>query len=77
MKTQQAILFRFNNKNIQVNFVDKTALLLHQDNNMVYYADAEGNQSSYVLKHVLESGNKALIKRLKYTREIQQQLLQN
>jgi hypothetical protein len=42
LKTEQAILFRLNNKMIQVNFNDKSQLILYTQKDMMLYSAAQG-----------------------------------
>jgi polo-like kinase 1 len=70
MKTRHAIMFRLSNKIVQVNFTDKTEILLSSENKMVTYVNKKGERSNYPLATALESTNTEMAKRLKYTKEI-------
>ena len=70
MKTRHAIMFRLNNKLVQVNFTDKTEILLSSENKIVTYVNKKGERSNYPLSTALESSNTEMSKRLKYTKEI-------
>lgn len=70
MKTKHAIMFRLSNKIVQVNFTDKTEIILSSENKMVTYVNKKGERSNYPLASALESSNTEMAKRLKYTKEI-------
>ncbi len=42
MKSDQGILFRLNNKIIQVNFNDKSQIILYTDKDLLLYSNAQG-----------------------------------
>jgi len=70
MKTRHAIMFRLSNKIVQVNFTDKTEILLSSENKTVTYVNKKGERTNYPLATALESTNTEMAKRLKYTKEI-------
>ena len=70
MKTRHAIMFRLSNKVVQVNFTDKTEILLSSENKMVTYVNKKAERSNYPLASALVSTNLEMVKRLKYTKEI-------
>ncbi|CAD8162446.1 unnamed protein product [Paramecium pentaurelia] len=70
MKTRHAIMFRLSNKIVQVNFTDKTEIILSSEYKMVTYVNKTGERSHYPLATALDSQNKEMSKRLKYTKEI-------
>lgn len=70
MKTKHAIMFRLSNKIVQVDFKDKTEIILSSENKMVTYVNKKGEKSNYPLATALESTNVEMAKRLKYTKEI-------
>jgi polo-like kinase 1 len=77
MKTRHAIMFRLSNKIVQVNFTDKTEIILSSENKMVTYVNKKGERSNYPLATALESSNTEMAKRLKYTKEILTHMLNN
>jgi polo-like kinase 1 len=77
MKTRHAIMFRLSNKIVQVNFTDKTEIILSSENKLVTYVDKKGERTNYPLATALESSNTEMAKRLKYTKEILTQMLNN
>jgi len=77
MKTRHAIMFRLSNKIVQVNFTDKTEIILSSENKMVTYVNKKGERSNYPLATALESNNTEMAKRLKYTKEILTHMLNN
>ncbi|CAK89304.1 unnamed protein product (macronuclear) [Paramecium tetraurelia] len=70
MKTRHAIMFRLSNKIVQVNFTDKTEIILSSEHKMVTYVNKTGERSYYPLATALDSQNTEMAKRLKYTKEI-------
>mmetsp|Transcript_4690 Transcript_4690/g.3875 ORF Transcript_4690/g.3875 Transcript_4690/m.3875 type:complete len:175 (-) Transcript_4690:528-1052(-) len=77
MKTRHAIMFRLSNKIVQVNFTDKTEIILSSENKLVTYVNKKGERSNYPLATALESSNTEMAKRLKYTKEILTHMLNN
>jgi len=77
MKTRHAIMFRLSNKIVQVNFTDKTEIILSSENKIVTYVNKKGERSNYPLATALESSNNEMAKRLKYTKEILTHMLNN
>lgn len=70
MKTKHAIMFRLSNKIVQVNFTDKTEIILSSQQKLVTYINLKGERSEHPLASALESRNAEMAKRLKYTKEI-------
>jgi polo-like kinase 1 len=77
MKTRHAVMFRLSNKIVQVNFTDKTEIILSSENKMVIYVNKKGERTNYPLATALESSNTEMAKRLKYTKEILTHMLNN
>mmetsp|Transcript_2558 Transcript_2558/g.2175 ORF Transcript_2558/g.2175 Transcript_2558/m.2175 type:complete len:212 (+) Transcript_2558:1297-1932(+) len=77
MKTRHAIMFRLSNKIVQVNFTDKTEIILSSENKIVTYVNKKGDRSNYPLATALECDNPEMTKRLKYTKEILTHMLNN
>lgn len=42
VKTEQGILFRLNNKLVQVNFNDKSQIMIYSEKDMVLYSSPQG-----------------------------------
>lgn len=70
MRTNHALLFRLSNKIVQINFVDKTELVLSSVNKTVTYMNKKGEKNTYPISSALDSTNAEMTKRLKYTKEI-------
>ncbi len=68
MKTKHAIMFRLSNKIVQVNFTDKTEIILSSEQKLVTYINLKGERSEYPLATALDSKNAEMAKRLKYTK---------
>ena len=77
MKSRHAILFRLSNKIVQVNFTDKTEVILSSELKMLTYVNKKQERSHYPLATALESTNTEMTKRLKYTKEILAHMLNN
>ena len=76
LTTSHAIIFRLSNKVVQVYFQDKSELMLCSGTKQVVYIDKKGNISVFPLASAMESGNKEMTKRLRYTKEILTTMLQ-
>ena len=70
MRTRHAIMFRLSNKIVQVNFQDRTEIILSSENRMVTYVNKRGERLTFPLTQALESSNLEMTKRLKYTKDI-------
>ena len=70
MVTEHAIIFRLSNKIVQVCFLDKSELLLCSDSKMVSFVDKKAEVSVHPLGNAMETSNKEMAKRLRYTKEI-------
>ena len=70
MKTKHAIMFRLSNKIVQVNFTDRTEIILSSEQKLVTYINLKGERSEYPLATAIDSKNSEMAKRLKYTKEI-------
>lgn len=70
MVTEHAIIFRLSNKVVQVSFLDKSELLLCSESKMVSFVDKKGSVSVHPLGSAMETQNKEMAKRLRYTKEI-------
>lgn len=68
--TPHAMIFRLTNKLIQVCFRDKSELLLSSEKKYVTFVNKNKESSSYPLSTAMDCGNKQLIKRLKYSKEV-------
>ena len=76
LTTSHAMIFRLSNKIVQVYFQDKSELMLCSDTKQVVYVNKHGEIVVHPLATAMESNNKELTKRLKYTREILTTMLQ-
>ena len=70
MKTKHAIMFRLSNKIVQVDFTDKTEIILSTLHKMVTYVNKKGERNHYEFKSAFDNNNTEMAKRLKYTKEI-------
>mmetsp|Transcript_5117 Transcript_5117/g.6807 ORF Transcript_5117/g.6807 Transcript_5117/m.6807 type:complete len:96 (-) Transcript_5117:99-386(-) len=70
MRTKHAILFRLNNKVVQVCFQDNSQIILCSDSRLVCYVNRQGMRSTLALQEALDSTDFDMVKRLKYTKDI-------
>jgi polo-like kinase 1 len=75
--TSHAMIFRLSNKVVQVHFQDKSELMLCSSNKQAVYINKKSEINVYPLATAMESPNKEMSKRLKYTKEILTTMLQN
>ena len=75
LKTKHAIMFRLSNKVVQVIFQDETEIILSSESKMIVYVNKKGERNNYQLSNALESDNREMTKRLKYTKEILTRML--
>ena len=75
VRTKHAIFFRLSDQTVQIVFYDHTEVLLTPDERHVTYVDKQRNRSTYYLTDELVGRNSEIAKRLKYTKEILQQLV--
>lgn len=75
VRTKHAILFRLSDQTVQIVFYDQTEVLLTPDERFVTYVDKKRNRCTYYLNDELVATNAELAKRLKYSKEILQQLI--
>lgn len=70
IRTKRAILFRFSNKNVQVSFQDKTEVIVSNEARMMTYVNKKFERISMPMNLALESHDPEMAKRVKYTRDI-------
>ena len=70
MKTAHCMLFRLSNKVIQVCFNDGTELLFSSQSKNVTYITKTSEIISYPLSTAIDLGNKEMVKRIKYSKEL-------
>ncbi|CAG9314980.1 unnamed protein product [Blepharisma stoltei] len=70
MRTKRAILFRLSNKIVQVSFQDQTEVILSSEEKVVTYVNKRAERVTIPLAEALESTHGEMAKRLKYTRDI-------
>lgn len=63
-------MLRLSNKIVQVNFQDKTEIILSSEARVVTYVNKQALRSTHPLTSALESNNMEMAKRLKYTKDI-------
>ena len=70
-------MFRLSNKIVQVNFKDRTEILLNSESRFVTYVNKKGERSIMPLSLALDSNDAEMTKRLKYTKDILTHMLNN
>ena len=76
LSTSHAMFFRLSNRVVQVAFLDKSELLLCSDKKIVIFVDKKGLISEHNLATAMESPDKELTKRLRYSKEVLTTMLQ-
>lgn len=75
MKTRHALIFRLNNRVVQVHFEDHTEILLSSETKQVTYVNKKADRTLYALSSAMESTNLEMVKRLKYCKDVLAQML--
>ena len=75
VRTKHAIFFRLSDSTVQIVFYDHTEVLLTSDERHITYVDKQRNRRTYYLTDELVGCNPEIAKRLRYTKEILQQLV--
>ena len=75
MKTKHAHLFRLNNKLVQMVFLDNTQILLSSVHKKVIYLNKKGERLVFDAATAMTSDNLEMVKRLKYSKEILNNIL--
>ena len=75
VRTKHAIFFRLSDQTVQIVFYDHTEVLLTPDERHITYVDKQRNRSTYFLTDELIGCNAEIAKRVRYTKEILQQLV--
>ena len=75
--TSHAIIFRLTNKVIQVMFKDSTELFLNSERKSLTFVNKEKEVFNMMLAEAMDSGNKQLIKRLTYSKEVLTSMLKH
>ena len=70
LRTKRAILFRFANKSVQVSFQDKTEVILSSEAKTITYVNKKHERISMEMNKAMESADPEMSKRVKYTRDI-------
>jgi len=75
VRTRHAILFRLSNCTVQVVFYDHTEVLLSSEARLVTYVDKSGKRTTFPIQEITKNPNGEVGKRLKYAKDILQQLI--
>jgi polo-like kinase 1 len=75
VRTKHAIFFRMSDQTVQIVFYDHTEILLTPDERYITYVDKSKLRSTYYLTDELVGCKEDIAKRLRYTKEILQQLV--
>lgn len=68
-------MFRLNNKIVQVCFQDNSQIILCSDSRLVCYVNRTGTRQTMSLQEALDSPDFEMVKRLKYTKDIVQEMI--
>ena len=75
VRTKHAIFFRLSDQTVQIVFYDHTEILLTPDERHITYVDKSKNRCTYYLTDELVGAKEDIAKRLRYTKEILEQLV--
>eukprot|EP00548_Thalassiothrix_antarctica_P014469 CAMPEP_0194168334 /NCGR_PEP_ID=MMETSP0154-20130528/3341_1 /TAXON_ID=1049557 /ORGANISM="Thalassiothrix antarctica, Strain L6-D1" /LENGTH=743 /DNA_ID=CAMNT_0038879457 /DNA_START=236 /DNA_END=2467 /DNA_ORIENTATION=- len=75
VRTKHAILFRLSNDTVQIVFYDQTEILLTSDSQYATYVDKSRGRKTYFLTDETVGTHTEMAKRLRYSKEILNQLL--
>ena len=75
VRTKHAVFFRLSDHTVQIVFYDHTEVLLTPDERYITYVDKHRSRSTYYMTDELVGCNSEIERRLKYTKEILQQLV--
>ena len=75
VRTKHAVFFRLSDQTVQIVFYDHTEVLLTPDERYITYVDKHRTRSTYYMTDELVGCNSEIERRLKYTKEILQQLV--
>jgi polo-like kinase 1 len=75
VRTRHAVFFRLSDQTVQIVFYDHTEVLLTPDERYITYVDRNRLRSTYYMTDELVGCNTEIERRLKYTKEILQQLV--
>lgn len=75
VRTRHAVFFRLSDQTVQIVFYDHTEVLLTPDERYITYVDRNKTRNTYYMTDELIGCNTEIERRLKYTKEILQQLV--
>ena len=75
VRTKHAILFRLSNLTVQISFNDNTEIILSQESKKAIYVNKKRQILHYPLSIAMDSNNKEMTKRLRYTKKILMKML--
>ena len=75
VRTKHAVFFRLSDQTVQIVFYDHTEVLLTPDERYITYVDKNRSRNTYYMTDELVGCNPEIERRLKYTKEILQQLV--
>ena len=75
VRTKHAILFRLSNLTVQISFYDNTEIILSKESQKLTYVNKKREILYYPLSMALDTDNKEMTKRLKYTKKILMKML--
>ena len=75
VRTKHAIFFRLSNLTVQISFYDNTEIILSKESQKMTYVNKKREILCYPLSMALDTDNKEMTKRLKYTKKILMKML--
>lgn len=75
MQTEKATIFCLSNKTVHARFLDSSEIILSSGVKTVAFLNNNGNCEAYPLKSAMQSDNKELVKRIKFTTEMISKML--
>ncbi|KAG5457240.1 MAG: hypothetical protein BJ554DRAFT_2798 [Olpidium bornovanus] len=75
LRTKHAVVFRLSNRVVQLNFFDHTKLILSLDGRLVTYIDRNREMATWTLGQVLVQNCHELLSRIRYAKDILEQLI--
>jgi polo-like kinase 1 len=70
LKTRHAIMFGLNNKMFQVNFFDKSCILLNTEYKTIHFTNKKNETFKDTLNNAMKNSDTELTRRIQYMKEI-------
>lgn len=70
-------MFKLSNRQVQVDFVDKTQIIINPNIQKVFYKSKKGEYSIHMLQTALDENFPEMVKRLNYAKDLLSHVKQN